>query len=213
MEKCCKKCKNTRWHNEIPCPVIGCFDYKYFDPIDQPFVQEHFSGLNVDEAEKLIGKKVEFSDQGIQWVTSILLRIQSGTAFRYLSENNRSYIYIRTTPETFKPEKPSILSALEMSWLQWKIMAMTGEGKKEVYEFLGGNPKSGRFYSCFLCDFTEHNGGISGCDRCLDWAGSNGTCTDSGSVFNTWKKNPTPENAQAVADFLHKKYIELSKEE
>jgi len=111
-------------------------------------------------------------------------------------------------------EKPSILPALKLSWLQWEIMAATGENKIKAYGFLGGIDWEAHD-ACFLCAFIN-GGSFLGCDNCIKWVESNcigSTCLAEGSVYYRWAKDRTQENAQAMADFLHKKYLELSKDE
>lgn len=69
---------------------------------EQPFKPEYFSGLNWRDAEKLVGKVVEFSMDGESWHgPACLYKINPTiTSHRYVcGENN--HVYIRTCPETY----------------------------------------------------------------------------------------------------------------
>lgn len=70
---------------------------------EQPFEPEYFSGLNWRDAEKLIGKVVEFSDDTNHW-TPGTFSAYSGVmtpVHKFLDERLDAWIYIRTTPETY----------------------------------------------------------------------------------------------------------------
>jgi len=213
-EYCKKSSSNTgKFCHEHECPENG---FSSFEPIDKPFIPEYFSGLNAHEAKNITGKQVELSNLRSHWDPCFLGEVRGVGWAPFVSTQYDEYYYLRTTPETFKPKTAPILPALKESWLMWEIIAMTGLSKKDVYEFLGGDSSRGEY--CFLCDYTGYNGqgvGNPACKKCIDWTGNKHTeCFSSDyNVYMAWGRNPTPEKAQVVADFLHKKYIELSKEE
>lgn len=71
---------------------------------EPPFTPEYFSGLNWREAEKLIGKVVEFSNTGNYWTERTLVRLLGGidNVYKFVSKDDLKSIYIRTTPDTHK---------------------------------------------------------------------------------------------------------------
>jgi len=85
------------------------FEYRRKEPAFQP---EYFSGLNWQEAEKLVGKVVEFSDGGEYWCGPYLLKkLNEKSQVRFCAYRNNSradYTYIRTTTETYKDAHPTI---------------------------------------------------------------------------------------------------------
>jgi hypothetical protein len=76
----------------------------------QEFQPEYFSGLNWREAEKYVGKMMEFSDSGNKWVTATLSKIitERDEVFRYVSKVEFRATYCRTCPETFADPHPTI---------------------------------------------------------------------------------------------------------
>jgi hypothetical protein len=76
----------------------------------QEFRSEYFSGLNWWEAEKYVGKMMEFSDSGNKWVTATLSKIitERDEIFRYVSKAGFRATYCRTCPETFQDPHPTI---------------------------------------------------------------------------------------------------------
>ena len=81
------------------------------------FVPEKYSGLNADKAKHLIGKTVEFSDKGDIWTSGTLIGIDDKSVFKFSASLRKEcdksfwYIYVRTTPETFKPKTIKIKEA------------------------------------------------------------------------------------------------------
>jgi hypothetical protein len=75
-----------------------------------PLRPEYFSGLNWREAEKYVGKLMEFSDSGNKWVTATLSKIitERDEIFRYASNAGFRATYCRTCPETFQDPHPTI---------------------------------------------------------------------------------------------------------
>ena len=70
---------------------------------NKEFKPEYFSGLNWRDAEKLVGKKVEFSnDPDYEGWTSpaVLEKIDPGSGPRFKRINDFHAEYIRTCPET-----------------------------------------------------------------------------------------------------------------
>jgi hypothetical protein len=69
---------------------------------EPPFEPEYFSGLNWRDAERLVGKLVEFSCNGDGWNTGILEYIDKKdfAEFRFGEQTGVLYTYIRTCPET-----------------------------------------------------------------------------------------------------------------
>jgi len=63
---------------------------------------EYFSGLNWREAEKLIGKVVEFSDEGTVWSRAKKLRHVASKEVRKFYNCDEAWVYIRTCHETYK---------------------------------------------------------------------------------------------------------------
>jgi hypothetical protein len=93
---------NKNWN---PCDPTSP---RFFSNIEyrrkqQPFQPEYFSGLNWREAEKLVGKVVEYSKDGGYWQgpgTLIKVSTVVGDYQRFLS-NLCWWTYVRTTPETY----------------------------------------------------------------------------------------------------------------
>jgi hypothetical protein len=80
---------------------------------EPPFPHKYFSGLNWLEAEKYVGKMMEFSTYGEVWCGPYLLdslRIGPATIERFKSggESISVYPFCRTCPETFKDPHPTI---------------------------------------------------------------------------------------------------------
>jgi hypothetical protein len=74
---------------------------------------EYFSGLNWLEAEKYVGKVMEFSTYGEVWCGPYLLdslKIEPATIERFKSggESISVYPFCRTCPETFQDPHPTI---------------------------------------------------------------------------------------------------------
>jgi len=76
---------------------------------EDSFQPEYFSGLNWREAERFVGKVMEFSDNNTKWYISILKHIKSEETIvhRFLSKKG-GWIYCRTCPETFIDPHPTI---------------------------------------------------------------------------------------------------------
>jgi hypothetical protein len=98
------------WENDQPdrCEHCGAGDdahHSYTCPTgkhpDREFQPEYFSGLNWREAEKLVGKVVEFSFDGDIWSRGRLNGIvqRDFATYRYKKQSGVYYIYIRTTPK------------------------------------------------------------------------------------------------------------------
>ena len=97
--------------------------------------------------------------------------------------------------------------ALRKSIVVWDYLAENGGDKEEVTEkcFPGEDPMN----DCFLCEAIDDcwAGGCinwldDGEEPCLD-----NTCLRTGTVFSKWNDDETPENAQNVADFLHREWV------
>jgi hypothetical protein len=113
MEKrFCIECKYEKetdrfgLNKEMPC--LKCFGYDKWEPKEPPFEPEYFSGLNWRDAEKLVGKLVEFSDNGEKWtLPKTLIELRDHNALSYHQVISRFahdlewYYYIRTCPETY----------------------------------------------------------------------------------------------------------------
>lgn len=71
---------------------------------EPPFEPKYYSGLNWREAEKLVGKVVEFSDNGEDWISDKLNKAHDpapALGFRaFQNYGSRSWHFIRTCPET-----------------------------------------------------------------------------------------------------------------
>lgn len=73
-------------------------EYRRKEP---PFKPEYYSGLNWRDALPLVGKVVEFSDNGEDWgKPRKLVYIHEKTACRRYESPSTYWEYIRTTPET-----------------------------------------------------------------------------------------------------------------
>ena len=97
--------------------------------------------------------------------------------------------------------------ALRKSIVVWDYLAKVGGEKDEVTEklFPGEEPMN----DCFLCeavDDCEAGGCINWLDNGEELKYSN-SCLVTGSVFSEWDDKETPENAQNVADFLHREWV------
>jgi len=79
---------------------LGCCQYRRKEP---PFDCEYFSGLNWREAEKYVGKMMEFSDDPDcdGWIKGKLISLDYREGLRFESESE-SYEYCRTCLETFQ---------------------------------------------------------------------------------------------------------------
>jgi hypothetical protein len=113
MEKrFCIECKYEKetdrfgLNKEMPC--LKCFGYDKWEPKEPPFEPEYFSGLNWRDAEKLVGKLVEFSDNGEKWtLPKTLIELRDHNALSYHQVISRFahdlewYYYVRTCPETY----------------------------------------------------------------------------------------------------------------
>jgi hypothetical protein len=103
-EKKCATCKYEKVDRlNLPCSDCGLISKGKWKPKELPFEPEYFSGLNWREAEKLVGKVVEFSDDGNHW-TAGTFSTYSGVmkpSHKFLNEKLNAWIYIRTTPETY----------------------------------------------------------------------------------------------------------------
>jgi len=66
------------------------------------FTPEYFSGLNWREAEKYVGKEMEFSDEPDNgWSKYKLLSLAYHSNLKFDSDDGEGYEYCRTCPETF----------------------------------------------------------------------------------------------------------------
>jgi len=78
--------------------------------LEVEFKPDYYSGLNSDQAKDLIGKRVQFSDNGAIWrddpeILEDIRENKYGACFRKLDVSGY-WTYIRTVPETFQePEK------------------------------------------------------------------------------------------------------------
>jgi hypothetical protein len=73
------------------------------------FQPEYFSGLNWLEAEKYVGKVMEFSNDALYWDSKdILWELSQGAASRFRSKDGIYFVYCRTCPETFQDPHPTI---------------------------------------------------------------------------------------------------------
>jgi hypothetical protein len=74
-----------------------------------PFRPEYFSGLNWQEAERFVGKIMEFSDNAVYWDSkAILWELSQGAARRFRSKDGIYFVYCRTCPDTFVDSHPTI---------------------------------------------------------------------------------------------------------
>jgi hypothetical protein len=102
---CEDMCDDCRFYENSPSkfPCSSCTCGKYFEPKEQPFEPEYFSGLNWRDALPLVEHVVEFSCDGEVWRGPYVLQDVIGTkhtSHRYRSALCNDYLYIRTTPET-----------------------------------------------------------------------------------------------------------------
>jgi hypothetical protein len=80
-----------------------CWDrFNQYRRKNPPFEPEYFSGLNWRDAEKLVGKLVEFTDDpgSNEWESGVLQCLDFKGGRRFKVKNNYHFEYIRTTPET-----------------------------------------------------------------------------------------------------------------
>jgi hypothetical protein len=102
---CEDMCDDCRFYENSPSkfPCSSCTCGKYFEPKEQPFEPEYFSGLNWRKALPLVGKMVEFSDNADEWHScGTLIDVETGYAHqkRFKQDTFVRWEYIRTTPET-----------------------------------------------------------------------------------------------------------------
>jgi hypothetical protein len=83
------------------------YQYHRKEPKFQP---EYFSGLNWQDAKKLVGRPIEFSnDPGYEgWKTGILESLDYNQGHRFKILHRWFYEYTRTCPETFADPHPTI---------------------------------------------------------------------------------------------------------
>lgn len=92
--------KSSRWHTCMYSPQFASeCEYRRKEP---PFEPEYFSGLNWPKAEKLVGRKIEVSNDGDKWAGPFMLKGVSiyPVISRFELQSGR-WTYIRTCPETY----------------------------------------------------------------------------------------------------------------
>jgi hypothetical protein len=80
------------------------------EELKKQFQPEYFSGLNWQDAKKLVGRPIEFSnDPGYEgWETGILESLDYNQGHRFKILHRWFYEYTRTCPDTFQDSHPTI---------------------------------------------------------------------------------------------------------
>jgi hypothetical protein len=141
------------WENDQPdrCEHCGAGDdahHSYTCPTgkhpDREFQPEYFSGLNWREAEKLVGKVVEFTDDpdDIEWEQGVLAGLDMEVPGRRFSiKRDDNFEYIRTCPETYQDTHPTI--TITVNGKDFKLprpeVEAPGPGQKYFYVGADGN--------------------------------------------------------------------------
>jgi len=180
----------------------------------KPEDYESYSALNSSQAEKHIGKIMEFGNMPEvlkqSWVKGTLEKVRKSEYGLFKPINDYMfYYYLRACPETFtapqKQKQESIIPALEKSWKQWQLMAWTGMDKEDAYMTFGGEHLGTYCTYCFLCDYCDvSSSGYDDCNKCIHWGSQySNTCFEDGTAFDLWREHgKSRAGAQAMADFL-----------
>ena len=201
----------------------GFYPYR-FELVEPEFKPEYFSALNERDAEKYIGKLMEFANRdGVlynNWGREILKNINNSDHLFPFKTNYNYRQFMRTCPETFeasnKKSNSGLIEALGKSIQQWELMLSTGKSKEECYAFLGGERIQ---WSCFLCDYCGYDNDYiynsnCPCNTCINWGGY--SCHYSGTydytVFTRWRDNESKENTLAMLDHLKSELNRLENE-
>lgn len=192
--------------------------YPTTDPVScapAPFIPEYFSALNEKDAEKYIGKVMEFADGDRlnNWEVGVLKETKKNSVYSFFCRNT-PWHFTRTCPQTFqdklsKPKPPTtdpaLIKALELTVQTWQIMFDADKDKEAVYKFLGGMAKTKTY--CFLCDYV--GGSESGnCDKCIKWVddpwGKN-PCCSPGSSYHLYicREHENQQDKQEILDVLN----------
>jgi hypothetical protein len=103
--------RNISYDGWLPCDKkitwSSNLEYRRKDP---PFQPKYFSGLNWQDAKKLVGRPIEFSnDPGYEgWETGILESLDYNQGHRFKILHRWFYEYTRTCPDTFQDSHPTI---------------------------------------------------------------------------------------------------------
>ena len=110
----------------------------HFEVNQKPiFTQEYFSALNYQEAEKYVGKVMEFCDSPHKissWKKEIFKEITPQNSFSIFYSAVSYYVFCRTCPETFQEPVKTFSQIINLGGVKWKLTSTSNNLEETILE-------------------------------------------------------------------------------